>query len=155
MAQRGGSVVSHVRFGKEVHSPLIPVGMADILVSLEELEGLRYIGFLKRDGKVVFNRNITVPSTVRPDTSLRYPEDTEERLKKLGYSLIGVDAKAIAKGLGNPKVENIAVLGLLSNYLPLSDEIWRQTISKSVPPKTLEVNLLAFQRGRDMVKATN
>ncbi len=155
MAQRGGSVVSHVRFGKEVNSPLIPLGKADILVSLEELEGLRYIGFLKKDGKIVFNRNITVPSTVRPDTGLKYPDDAEERLKNLGYSLIGVDAKAIAKELGNPKVENIAVLGLLSTYLPLTEELWRHTISKSVPPKTLEVNLLAFQRGRDLAKSQN
>lgn len=155
MAQRGGSVVSHVRFGDKVHSPLIPLGKADILVSLEELEGLRYISFLKKDGCVIFNKNVSIPSTVRPDTGLKYPEDAEDRLKAMGYRLIPIDAKEIAKSAGNPKAENIAVLGLLSNYLSLSEEVWKKTIAESVPPKTVEVNIKAFEGGRRLFSQDN
>ncbi len=152
MAQRGGSVVSHVRFGEEVHSPLIPLGRADILVSLEELEGLRYINFLKKDGTVIFNKNVSIPSTVRPDTGLTYPEDAEGKLRVMGYNVVKIEAKEVAKSAGNLKSENIAVLGLLSNYLNLSEQTWQETISKSVPSKTIEVNLKAFQGGRTLAK---
>ncbi|MCX8069911.1 MAG: indolepyruvate oxidoreductase subunit beta [Thermodesulfovibrionales bacterium] len=155
MAQRGGSVVSHVRFGKEVYSPLIPMGQADILVSLEELEGLRYINFLKKDGTVIFNENISIPSTVRPDTGLKYPENIIDTLKDMGCNLVSINAKEVAKELGNLKVENIVVLGMLSTRLSLPVEIWRDTISKSVPQKTLEINLSAFDRGREIGSRLN
>lgn len=155
MAQRGGSVVSHVRFGHEVYSPLIPIGKADILVSLEELEGLRYIHFLKKDGTVIFNENISVPSTVRPDTGLKYPENISEVLKGMGYQLVSINAKEVAKELGNLKVENIVVLGMLSKSLNLPTDVWKDNISKSVPPKTLEVNLHAFEKGREIVSKVN
>lgn len=151
MAQRGGSVISHVRFGSKVYSPLIPIGTADILVSLEKLEGLRYINYLKKGGRVIFNENVTVPSTVNPDTGLIYPENTEEKIKGFQYELIPINAKEIAKEVGNMKVENIAVLGLLSNYLDMPVEAWKEAISKAVPQKTIEVNMLAFQKGRDIL----
>ncbi|MCX8028319.1 MAG: indolepyruvate oxidoreductase subunit beta [Thermodesulfovibrionales bacterium] len=150
MAQRGGSVVSHVRFGSKVFSPLIPLGTADILVSLEKLEGLRYLNFLKKDGKVIFNENTTVPSTVNPDTGLIYPDDAGDKIKAMNYEIIPINAKEIAKEVGNMKVENIAVLGLLSRYLQIPEDVWKEAISKAVPQKTVEVNLLAFKKGRDL-----
>ncbi|HIJ60065.1 MAG TPA: indolepyruvate oxidoreductase subunit beta [Nitrospirae bacterium] len=155
MAQRGGSVVSHVRYGKDVHSPLIPFGKADILVSLEELEGLRYIHFLKKDGTIIFNENISVPSTVRPDTGLKYPENISETLKNMGCILMTINAKEVAKDIGNLKVENLVVLGILSTKIDLPVETWKETISKSVPQKTLEVNLSAFLKGREMASQAN
>jgi indolepyruvate ferredoxin oxidoreductase beta subunit len=152
MAQRGGSVISHVRFGEEVYSPLIPEGKADFMVALEELEGLRYTYFLKSSAQVILNSNRVPPSIIIPENS-RYPENIKEKLEYHGFQVDAIKAPAIAKELGNLKVENIILLGALSRYLPFTMEPWQKTIEESVPAKTIEINMKAFSTGREIKSA--
>jgi indolepyruvate ferredoxin oxidoreductase beta subunit len=147
MAQRGGSVVSHVRFGKEVYSPLIPKGKADFLVAMEELEGLRNVDYLKPAGRVILNTRKVIPATAHHKT-IAYPEDIIEQLTALGYSVNALDAFGIAQKIGNHKIENIILLGAISNYLPFPQEAWEKIISDSVPKKTIEINLTGFNQGK-------
>ena len=149
MAQRGGSVISHVRFGEEVYSPLIPGGKADFLVALEELEGLRYTYFLKSSAQVILNSKQVAPSIIIPENS-RYPENIKEKLESLGFRVDAVKALEEAKELGNLKVENIILIGALSRYLPFTVEDWQRTIEESVPVKTIEINMKAFITGREI-----
>jgi indolepyruvate ferredoxin oxidoreductase beta subunit len=149
MAQRGGSVTSHVRFGEEVYSPLIHKGRADFMVALEELEGLRYAYYLKPDGKVILNQKRIVPSSINPAVA-PYPEDVKSQLESMGFHVDSVNALEIATTLGNPKVENIIVMGVLSRHMPFPLTIWETVIKESVPPKTIEINLTAFNKGRDI-----
>lgn len=149
MAQRGGSVTSHVRFGDEVYSPLIHRGKADFLVALEELEGLRYAYYLKPGGKVILNLKKVIPSYLNPSFG-PYPEDADAQLKAMQFDVDSVNAFAIANELGNPKLENIIVMGVLSRYLPFIQSVWESVIRQSVPYKTIDINLDAFRRGREM-----
>jgi indolepyruvate ferredoxin oxidoreductase beta subunit len=149
MAQRGGSVTSHVRFGEEIYSPLIHKGKADFLVALEELEGLRYAFYLKPDGTVILNRKKIIPSSVNPAVA-PYPEDAEDRLKAMGFHVDSINALEIANNLGNPKVENIVVMGVLSRHMPFPLSVWETVIQESVPAKTIEINLAAFGKGREI-----
>jgi indolepyruvate ferredoxin oxidoreductase, beta subunit len=150
MAQRGGSVTSHVRFGEEVYSPLIPKGKADFLVALEELEGLRYAYFLKPQGRVILNRKRVMPSSVSP--SAPYPEDAKSELESMGFLVDDVNALEIAGSLGNPKVENTVVIGMLSHYMPFPSSAWEKVIRESVPAKTVGINLAAFEKGRELAE---
>jgi len=148
MAQRGGSVTSHVRFGEEVYAPLIPRGKADFLVALEELEGLRCVFYLKPDGKVILNRKkVAPPSVIAP-----YPEDAELLMKSMGLFVESVNALEIAQDMGNPKVENIIIMGMLSRHLSFSLPAWETVILNSVPVKTIEINLAAFGKGREIAE---
>ncbi|MBF0327899.1 MAG: indolepyruvate oxidoreductase subunit beta [Nitrospirae bacterium] len=147
MAQRGGSVVSHVRYGDEVNSPLIPAGHADVLVAMEELEGLRYTHFLKEGGKVILNLRKIPPPNINPSTP--YPDDAPARLASMGFGVVTLDAMAIAKDCGTPKAENIVLVGALSNYLAFDTPLWEETIKESVPAKFLDANLTAFHKGRE------
>jgi indolepyruvate ferredoxin oxidoreductase beta subunit len=151
MAQRGGSVTSHVRFGEEVYSPLIHKGKADFMVALEELEGLRYAFYLKPDGKVILNQKRVVPPSVNPAVA-PYPEDVKHQLESMGFHVNSVNALEIANNLGNPKVENIIVMGILSRYMPFPLSAWEEVIKKSVPAKTIEINLAAFGKGREITE---
>jgi indolepyruvate ferredoxin oxidoreductase, beta subunit len=147
MAQRGGSVVSHVRFGKEVYSPLIPKGKADFLVAMEELEGLRNIDYLRPTGRVILNTRKVVPSTASPKT-IPYPDNIASQLTALRYAVNTIDALGIAHKLGNPKIENIILLGALSSYLLFPQEAWEKIITEAVPKKTITINLTGFNMGK-------
>jgi len=149
MAQRGGSVISHVRFGADVYSPLIPRGRADFLVALEELEGLRYNFYLKPGGVMILNKKRLVPPTADPVKS-PYPEDVRKRLEEAGFRVMEIDALEIAKGLGNPKVENVIIVGALSSYLEFSIDEWEHAVKEVVPRKTVELNIEAFKKGREL-----
>lgn len=149
MAQRGGSVTGHVRFGKDVYSPLIPSGSADYLVVMEELEGLRNADYLKPKGRAIFNRRKVPPSFLKP--GFDYPEDIKFRLDSLGFQVKEIDALGMAKQLGNPRVENLVLLGALSGYLALPLSAWLRAVKESVPAKTIELNMAAFKMGRDFV----
>lgn len=149
MAQRGGSVTSHVRFGEEVYSPLIHKGKADFLVALEELEGLRYAFYLKPDGKVILNQKRVVPSSLNPAVA-PYPKDVKSQLEAMGFHVDNVNAFEIANTLGNPKLDNIIVMGILSRYLPFTISTWETVIKESVPVKTIDINLVAFGKGREL-----
>ena len=151
MAQRGGSVTSHVRFGQEVYSPLIHRGKADFLVAMEELEGLRYAYYLKSRGKVILNQRRIMPSSINPD-SVPYPKDVKSQLEAMGFHVDEVNALEIAKNLGNPKVENIILIGMLSLYLPFPLSAWELVIKESVPVKTIEINLTTFEKGREIIE---
>jgi len=149
MAQRGGSVISHVRFGDEVYSPLIRKGQADFLIALEELEGLRYADYLKPAGHVILNQKKVIPSALNPDVA-PYPEDVKSQLEALGFRVDAVNAFEIAGSLGNPKLDNIIVMGMLSPHLPFTIATWETVIRESVPAKTIELNLSAFRTGREL-----
>lgn len=152
MAQRGGSVVSHVRFGEEVYSPLIPVGKADFLVAMEELEGLRYAYFLKPGSRVVLNMRRVLPPHLNPATP--YPEDALERLKAQGFSVDALDALDVAKAAGTPKAENIVLVGALSCSLSFPTDLWERTIRESVPATFIDANIAAFYKGREAAART-
>lgn len=151
MAQRGGSVTSHVRFGEEVYSPLIRKGKADFLIALEELEGLRYADFLKPDGYVILNQKKVMPSVLNPDLA-PYPENVKFHLEAMGFHVDAVNAFEIANTLGNPKLDNIIIMGMLSRYLPFTISTWETVIRESVPAKTIELNLSAFKIGREITE---
>lgn len=149
MAQRGGSVTSHVRFGEEVYSPLIHRGKADFLVALEELEGLRYAYYLKPHGTVILNQKKVMPSFINP-SGAPYPENVKAQLESMDFQVRTVNAFEIANDLGNPKLENVIVMGVLSLDLPFVTSVWERVIQESVPAKTIDINLAAFRKGREL-----
>ncbi len=153
MSQRGGSVVSHVRFGKKVYSPLVEKGSCEILLSFEKAEALRWVHYLKMNGaKVVINDLEIVPTTVslKLDT---YPQNVEDIIKeKAGAEVIIVPATELAKQAGDARTANTVLLGCISKYLPFDVQLWEKVISESVKKDTVEVNLKAFHLGRDFVK---
>jgi indolepyruvate ferredoxin oxidoreductase, beta subunit len=151
MAQRGGSVISHVRFGDEVFSPLIPRGAADFLVALEELEGLRNSYYLKPAATVILSAKRIVPQTADGSAGL-YPEDAEKRLLAGGFKVVAIDSLAIAREVGNLKAENVIMVGALSSYLDFPAEKWEQAISESVPQKTVQINIEAFKKGQEITR---
>lgn len=153
MAKRGGIVFSHVRFGRKVWSPTIPKGEVDILVALEWAEGQRWLPHLnsERGRLIVDRREIRPPSACRDHSrgalSGYNPQGIAELMRKLPNSIV-VDATGIAVELGNEKVANTVLLGALSNHLRFASEDWLAVLRESVPPKTVELNLRAFERGQ-------
>lgn len=149
MAQRGGSVVTHVRISKSpVRSPLIEEGGADILVAFELLEGLRWLPYLKMDGELFINDRKIKPMPVIMGT-VAYPEDLPEFLKQNISRLHILDADALAMEAGNIKAVNTVLMGALSAALPFSEEMWLKQIEKNVKPKFVELNKKAFLLGRE------
>lgn len=145
MAQRGGSVVTFVRYGKKVAEPIIEEGQADVLIAFEMLEALRYAHFLKKDGVIIVNEQRIDPITVVTGAA-QYPENIIENLEK-EYNVYKVNAMEEALKLGNSKVFNIIVLGVAAKHMDFSKEAWLEAIEKTVPPKTVEINKKAFLLG--------
>ena len=145
MAQRGGSVVTFVRFGEAVCEPVVEEGQADVIIAFERLEALRYAHFLKKDGVLVVNDCRIDPMTVVIGAK-EYPENILEGLKK-EHSVYAIDAQKIALELGNSKVLNSVVLGYAAAFIGFDKEEWIKTVEKTVPPKTVEINKAAFMRG--------
>lgn len=151
MSQRGGVVSSHMRFGDQVHSPLIPVGQADAIVALEWNEALRALPALKPDGAVIVNvHEIRPPSAFRDRRSgeMAYPPLLPSALRHRVADVRACDAVAIAERAGNAKAMNSVLLGVLASVLPLATEHWDEAIAANVPRKALEANRLAFSAGR-------
>lgn len=148
MAQRGGSVVTFVRFGKKVYEPIVEQGQADVLIAFEKLEALRYIHYLKEDGVLILNDQRIDPMPVIIGAA-SYPENIVENLEA-EYHVEKVDALSVAKELGNTKVFNTIVLGLVAKHLPFTKEQWLQVIESTVPPKTISINQEAFLKGYEM-----
>ena len=148
MAQRGGCVTSHVRYGNKVYSPIARDGDVDILVSFEKLETLRYMNFLKPGGRVIISeREIYPPSVNLGDAT--YPLHIMEVVKKTCNIVKVVNADSIARKAGDTRTENTAILGVLSLYLKQLDILlWEKVIRESFPKKAIEVNLKAFHMGR-------
>ena len=145
MAQRGGSVVTFVRYGEKVAEPIVEEGQADLLISFEMLEAKRYAHFLKKDGVLVVNEQRIDPITVVTGAAT-YPEGIVEELEK-EYSVLKINAMDEALKLGNSKVFNIIVLGMAAKHMDFSKEDWLKVIEKTVPPKTVEMNKKAFLLG--------
>lgn len=148
MAQRGGSVVTFVRYGEKVAEPIVEVGQADVLIAFERLEALRYAHFLKKDGVMIVNDCRIDPITVVTGVA-QYPENIIEGLKER-YKLYTVDAMEEAKKLGNSKTFNVIVLGIAAQHMDFSKESWLSVIERTVPPKTVELNKKAFLIGYEM-----
>ncbi len=151
MAQRGGSVVTFVRYGEQVAEPIVEQGQADVLIAFERLEALRYLHFLKEDGVVIVNDWRIDPITVVTGAAV-YPEGILETLKGAGRTVV-VEATETAKKMGVPKAFNVIVLGAAARYMGFDREDWTQVIRETVPPKTVEINLRAFETGYSMEEA--
>lgn len=147
MAQRGGSVVSQVRYGKKIFSPLIEMGSADIILAFEKLEAIRYLDYLKRDGIVLINEQQITPLSVF-SSNIPYPKNIEELCRKKTDHVVLANGIKIAEDVGNPRTINSVLLGALSNFLEFDEKHWMQAIAERVPPKTLELNRRAFEAGR-------
>jgi len=149
MSQRGGSVVSHVRFGEKVYSPLIEKGTCDVILAFEKAEALRWVHYLKPGkGIVIVNDLEIIPNMVSLGLDT-YPENIEDTLKRVASKVFVMDGIEIAKEAGDPRTANTALLGALSNYLPFSEEGWIEVIKRRVKPNTIEANLKAFKMGRE------
>lgn len=147
MSQRGGSVISEVRYGKKVYSPLIPEGGADIVMSFEAVEALRYINKLKKDGLIIVSTQEILSSTILAGLE-EYPKGILDNLKSTLHKVIPVNAMEDAKSIGNIKTVNSIMLGVLSNYLSFEQILWEEVLKSSVPAKTVDLNLKAFMKGR-------
>ncbi len=148
MAQRGGSVVTYVRYGDKVAEPIIEEGCADVLIAFERLEALRYLHFLKKDGVVIVNDQRMDPITVVIGAAT-YPEGIIDTLKSKRKTLV-VDAMAKAKEIASPKSFNVVVLGAAAKHMSFKKEEWIKVIESTVPPKTIEKNLQAFEMGYNL-----
>lgn len=148
MAQRGGSVVTQVRMGEKVHSPLIEPGQADYIVAFEQLEALRWIHFLNDAGTVIVNTQRINPMTVIIG-SAEYPSDALEQVKAAAPKTISLDALEIAKKLGNIRVVNVVLLGAMAKQMDIAKEDWLSALEATVPARFLDLNRQAFQAGYD------
>ncbi len=152
MSQRGGSVISHVSWGEQVFSPVIPEGEADILISFEKLEAIRFVGGIRPGAMVLINDHEIVPITVSSGGG-KYPTDEEinSAFALVTENVHWVKGVKIAEELGNAKAANVVLLGALSKILEMDAEPWLKVIEARVPPKFLELNRKAFQVGREAV----
>jgi indolepyruvate ferredoxin oxidoreductase, beta subunit len=147
MSQRGGSVVTYVRFGKKVYSPIVDKGEADFIVSFELLEAARYTEYLAPAGRIVVNTQQIDPMPVITGTAA-YPENLIEKMKNIGISVDAMDCRLLAEKAGTAKAVNIVLLGHLSKCFEFPEEAWIHAIEKLVPAKFLDINKKAFDLGR-------
>ena len=148
MAQRGGSVVTFVRYGDEVFEPIVEEGCADVLIAFERLEALRYAHYLKEDGVLIVNDQRMDPMPVVMGAA-EYPEKIIEGLSEK-FTVISVDALSLAKELGNTKTFNVIVLGVAAQHMEFTTEEWHAVIEKVVKPKFVDINKKAFDLGRNL-----
>ena len=146
MAQRGGCVTSHVRYGAKVYSPLAESGSIETLVSFEKMEALRYLKFLSKDASIILNtEEIYPPAVNRGDSS--YPNDVIDFLKNHYPKVIALDAAKLAQKAGNIRAANVVLLGAVSNLINIEKSVWESVIKKSFPQQLVKLNLDAFQMG--------
>ena len=146
MSQRGGSVVTYVRYGDKVASPIVDLGEADYILSFELLEAARWIAYLKEGGQLITNTQKTPPMPVITGAA-SYPADIEKKLAAKA-KVIALDALALAKEAGSAKAVNVVLIGVLSRQMPFAEEVWLKAIDETVPQRFLEMNRRAFQLGR-------
>jgi indolepyruvate ferredoxin oxidoreductase beta subunit len=147
MSQRGGSVVTYVRYGEKVYSPIIDKGEADFIISFEKLEAARYAQYLKAQGSIIVNAQEIEPMPVITGAAV-YPHEVLANLSAKGVNIDEVDALSLALEAGNAKATNIVLMGRLSKLMPIEKEKWVEAIKQTVAPKFVEVNLKAFELGR-------
>lgn len=146
MAQRGGCVTSHVRYGTKVYSPLAEPGSIDTLVSFEKMEALRYLKFLSKEASIILNTEEIYPPAVNMGDAV-YPDDVIGFLKNHYVKVIALNAAELAQKAGNIKAANVVLLGAVSNLMNIEKSIWESIIKKSFPQKLVKLNLDAFQMG--------
>lgn len=147
MSQRGGSVVTYVRFGEKVYSPVIDKGEADFIVSFEKLEAARYVEYLKKDGRIVVNTQQIDPMPVIIGAA-SYPENLIEKMEAQGIAVDAMDCLSLAEQAGSSKAVNLVLMGRLSRYFDIPEEKWLNAIEQCVPAKFVEMNKKAFDLGR-------
>lgn len=148
MSQRGGSVVTYVKMGDSVHSPIIEKNEADIILCFEKLEALRWIDYAKKDAKIIINNQRIDPMPVIIGKA-EYPEDIIEKIKADYANVIDVPALDIAKGCGNIKAVNVVMIGVMARNSEIPREVWTDAIEKTVKPQFVELNIKAFNAGYD------
>lgn len=146
MAQRGGSVVTYVKFAEKVYSPIIEAGEADIILAFEELEAYRYLSALKKGGKLLVSRQCMDPMPVITGVS-KYPSSIIEKIHEKNVDIVAIDALDKAKEAGSEKAVNVVLIGALAACMDIPEEDWLQAIRKIVPPAFLEINCKAFALG--------
>ncbi len=147
MSQRGGSVVTYVRYGQKVYSPVIDQGQADVIVSFELLEAARWASYLKQNGKIITSIQQINPMPVITGAA-EYPEQLVEKMQAANIDIDAFDALSLAQEAGSSKAVNLVLLGRLSDYFEFTLEEWEQAIEQSVPEKFLQINKKAFALGR-------
>ncbi len=145
MSQRGGSVITYVRFGDEVNSPIIDKGEADLIIAFEQLEAARYLPFLKKGGKIIVNTQKIDPMPVVIGAA-EYPDGIIDKLSAKA-EVIAVDALSLAVEAGNSKAVNVVLMGVVAKHMDIDKDVWVNVIAKTVPPKFKELNLKAFELG--------
>lgn len=149
MSQRGGSVVTYVKYDEaKVSSPIIDEGGADLILAFEELEAYRYLPYLKKGGRMICNTQNIDPMPVIIG-AMEYPQDILEKIKNKDVDIVPVDAAKVAMEAGNIRTVNVVLLGLLSKAMDISEEEWEKVLKTTVPEKALDVNIKAFQLGRN------
>ena len=148
MSQRGGSVVTYVRFGEKVYSPVVDLGEADYILSFELLESARWIGYLKKGGRLITNTHRTPPMPVITGAA-EYPSNIEARLRELA-DVTALEAMPLAAQAGSAKAVNVVLVGVLSRSMDIPEEKWLRAIEETVPPKFAELNRRAFLLGREV-----
>jgi indolepyruvate ferredoxin oxidoreductase beta subunit len=147
MSQRGGSVVTYVRFGDKVYSPIIDEGEADYIVSFELLEAARWLPYLREGGQIITNTQQTDPMPVITGAAV-YPEDLVGKMQAAGAKVDALDCLALAEQAGSSKAVNLVLMGRVAHYFDLPDEAWQEAIEACVPAKFLELNKVAFDLGK-------
>lgn len=147
MAQRGGCVTSHVRYGRKVYSPIAKKGDVDILVSFEKLEALRYLDYLKPQATIIINEEEIYPPSVNLGDA-QYPENIYDRISRHFKTVKMINALDLARKAGNIRAVNTVLLGVLSNFLDLKSDLWEKVLQEAFPSKSLKANLNAFNLGK-------
>jgi indolepyruvate ferredoxin oxidoreductase beta subunit len=151
MSQRGGSVVTYVRFGTDadskVHSPVINVGEADIIIAFEQLEAARYIPYLKKGGRMIVSTQKIDPMPVITGNAV-YPDGIIEKIRALGIDITAVDALTLALEAGSAKASNVVLMGVLASSGVIESDDWEAAVEECVPPKFIELNKTAFKLGK-------
>lgn len=150
MSQRGGIVSSHIKMAQKVYAPTIRYGQADILISFEKAEGLRALDWMKKDGVAIVSQTELIPAIVTSTKNLNYPENPVDKMREKANRVIAADADKIAAELGNPRLVNTILLGILSNFMPFPTELWIDVLRSRVKERFVEVNIKAFNRGREV-----
>ena len=151
MSQRGGSVVTYVKYGDTVFAPIVDLGEADHIISFELLEAARYLPYLKPDGQIVTSTQVIYPMPVVTGT-MAYPEDLVAKLNAKAR-VTAVDALSLAEQAGSPKAANVVLLGVLSTMTEFPEQLWIEALTQTVKPRFLEMNLRAFALGRGAAQA--
>ncbi len=148
MSQRGGSVVTYVKYGEKVYSPVVRDCEADLIIAFEQLESVRWINHLKKDGKVIINTQEIDPMPVVIG-AVEYPKDLINSIKQKNISTTALDALSLAIEAGSPKAVNVVLIGVLANIMDFDKSVWIDAIKETVPQKFLDMNLKAFDLGYD------